>query len=230
MNSIFAKINKLFKIFFSTLRWITYIRLYNKYKGFTMVAMKGYCLNLSLIEKFKYVEGCVVECGVWRGGMSAGIAELLGNERNYYLYDSFEGLPDAEEIDGEAALNWQSKKDDPRYLDNCAAEQKISEECMKMSGVKKVTFVKGWFSDTLPKASFEQSIAILRLDADWYSSTMDCFKYLFDKVAKGGLIILDDYHVWDGCSRATHDFISEKKLDVRIHQYKDSNICYIIKK
>jgi O-methyltransferase len=230
MNSIFIRLKNLFINILSALRWIKYMSLYSKYKNFTMIAIKGYCLNLSLCEKFKHINGCVVECGVWRGGMSAGIAELLGNERTYYLFDSFEGLPDAQEIDGQSAIDWQSNKDDPRYLDNCAAEQKISEQCMELSGAQKVNFIKGWFSETLPNAVFDQPIAILRLDADWYSSTMDCFTYLFDKVAKGGIIILDDYHVWDGCSRATHDFISQRKSDVRIYQYNDSYVHYIIKR
>lgn len=44
-----------------------------------------------------------MECGVWRGGMIASISEILGNNREYYLFDSFEGLPQAKEIDGIAA-------------------------------------------------------------------------------------------------------------------------------
>ena len=33
-------------------------------------------------------------------------------------------------------------------------------------------FLKGWFADTLPNAKIKQ-LAILRLDGDMYSSTMD---------------------------------------------------------
>jgi hypothetical protein len=45
---------------------------------------------------------------------------------------------------------------------------------------------------------------------------MICLEYLFPKVIKGGLIILDDYHVWDGCSKALHDYLSKYKCSERI--------------
>ena len=89
-----------------------------------------YVANLCIVRALQSVPGCVVECGVWRGGMIAGIAEVLGPEREYILFDSFEGLPPAKEIDGEAALAWQSDKSSPLYHDNCAAEQKFAAEAM----------------------------------------------------------------------------------------------------
>ena len=99
---------------------------------------------------------------------------------------------------------------------------------MKISGVQNYEIIKGWFSETLPKFHINEEIAILRLDADWYESTMQCLKFLYPKVAKGGLIILDDYYTWDGCSRAVHDYLSAYSLANRIYQLEDGN-CYIIK-
>src|SRR6266700_461620 len=46
-------------------------------------------------------------------GMSAGLATVLGTDRQYLLFDSFEGLPAAKEIDGRAALSWQNEKQSP---------------------------------------------------------------------------------------------------------------------
>ena len=71
--------------------------VHKKYSEFSMVTRRDYIDCLKLVSKFKDVNGSVIECGVWRGGMIAGIAEVLGNNRNYYLFDSFEGLPDAKE-------------------------------------------------------------------------------------------------------------------------------------
>ena len=84
-------------------------RIYSKYRAYTMIHEAMYVNNLELCAKFGATPGCVVECGVWRGGMSAGMAEVLGADRDYFLFDSFEGLPPArEDLDGASAVAWQS--------------------------------------------------------------------------------------------------------------------------
>ena len=50
-----------------------------------------------------------------------------------------------------------------------------------------VIFIKGWFSETLQKAPITR-IAVLRLDGDYYSSTIDILEGLYDRVSKGGYI------------------------------------------
>lgn len=207
-----------------------YRRIYEKYKDFTMVPFYNYAPNLELCEKYSHIAGCVVECGVWRGGMSAGMTEVLGAERNYYLFDSFEGLPEAKALDGDEAIKWQQNKDAPHYYDNCRAEIEFAERAMSLSATKNYKLVKGWFSETLPQAEFDEPIAILRLDGDWYDSTMDCMENLYPKVADGGLILLDDYYYWEGFSKAIHDYLSKYKLPVRIFQWKNTHVPYIVKK
>lgn len=202
-------------------------KIYRKYKGYTMIPEDTFVNNLLLINKFTSVPGSVVECGVWRGGMSAAIAHMIP-DKNYYLFDSFEGLPDAKEIDGEAAIAWQSNKEGISYFDNCKAEMNEAEIAMKIAGVTNYRLVKGWFSDTLPGYSFEEPISILRLDGDWYESTMECLVNLFPKVVSGGVIIIDDYYIWDGCSRAVHDYLSNNQIKDRIRQF-NNEVSYIIK-
>jgi hypothetical protein len=41
-----------------------------------------------------------------------------------------------------------------------------------------------------------------------YDSTMICLKYLYPLVAERGIIIIDDYHAWDGCAHAVHEFLA----------------------
>ncbi len=207
---------------------VKFSQSYKKYSEYTMIPESTFVKNLKLCDNFKKIKGSVIECGVWRGGMIAAISELLGTDRQYYLFDSFEGLPAAQEIDGEAAKQWQENKENPMYFDNCKAEISHAEKAMQLAGIKNYQAVQGWFSETLPKFNVNDEIAILRLDGDWYDSTMQCLKYLYPAVAKGGLIILDDYYAWDGCSRATHDYLSSHNLPDRIHQL-DINNCYIVK-
>jgi O-methyltransferase len=219
-----------FKSFYVEHRNIFHIKYYQRYKEFTMVRANEFADNLILVKKFSHVPGIVVECGVWRGGMSAAIADVLDDDtREYFLFDSFEGLPDAKEIDGESALEWQQNTLDPRYFDNCTAEMGYAEKAMRKAGCTNFKLVKGWFSETLPLFKPEKPIAILRLDGDWYDSTMECLVHLYPKVQKGGLILIDDYYIWDGCSRAVHDYLSRNSLADRIFQSKEG-VCYIVKR
>jgi len=202
-----------------------YRQIYGRFRPYTMVPWGDFAINLELAEEIRCVPGTIVECGVWRGGMSAAIAKVLGPTRSYYLFDSFEGLPQAMEIDGPAALAWQSDKSGAYYHDNCSAPETFAIEAMAMSGAMAPHIVKGWFERTLGNFEDKEGIALLRLDADWYDSTRLCLEMLFDKIVPGGLIIIDDYYVWDGCSRAVHDFLSRRNAMERIRTR--GSVCYI---
>jgi O-methyltransferase len=207
-------------------------KIYQKYRSYTMIDEGAFIQNLSLVEKWQKMEGAVVECGVWRGGMSAGMAELLGPNRHYFLFDSFEGLPPAKEIDGPGANAWQTNTQSPMYFNNCTAEMDFAVKAMKMATNGKldnVKIIKGWFKDTLVPINLPEKICILRLDADWYDSTKECLSSLFNLVIDGGLILFDDYYTWDGCSRAVHDFLSDQKRTERIYQWPNSNLAYLKK-
>jgi hypothetical protein len=121
---------------------------YERYRDFTMIPSRIFIDNLLLCENKAPDHGCVIEAGVWRGGMSAGIADMLPG-RVHYLFDIFEGLPPAKEIDGEAALQRQRNVSGPKYYDNCRAERSFAEQAMAMSRAKQFHLIKGWFSDTV---------------------------------------------------------------------------------
>lgn len=201
--------------------------LYKKYKAFTMVPEKSFEDNVKLASLIKNIEGCIVECGVWKGGMIAAIAEYLGSDRKYYLFDSFEGLPPAKEIDGASAIKWQKEKKE-YYYDNCKTSEEVARATMEFSGVSNFFIIKGWFKDTLPLFNDKDRIALLRLDGDWYDSIFDSLKYLYPAINKGGIIIIDDYYAWDGCAKAVHDYLAINKLADRIYSTAN-NVTYIVK-
>jgi len=174
--------------------------------------------NMMVVDGYRHIGGCVVECGVWRGGMSAGMAEVLGPGREYFLFDSFEGLPPARDQDGEAAKKWQADTQDKFYYDNCRAPAGFAEQAMRKTGAPNYHLIKGWFEETLPGFVPPCPIAVLRLDGDWYESTLTVLAHLYKYLAPGALVIVDDYYAWDGCSRAVHDFLSRNELKTRIRQ------------
>ena len=206
--------------------------IYRKYRAYTQIHEAMYVDNLELCAKFEAMRGCVVECGVWRGGMSAGMAEVLGADRQYFLFDSFEGLPPArEDVDGAAAIAWQSNTTSPTYRNNNTAAEEEAAAAMKLSGTPSFSLVKGWFNETLPRFAPPCDIAVLRLDGDWYDSTRASLENLYPHVAPGGIVIVDDYYNWDGCARAVNEFIASiasPNAVPRIRQFHDL-VAYLIK-
>lgn len=200
--------------------------IYEKYKEFSMIPLDVYTDNLVLCDSINDIEGCIVECGVWRGGMIAGIYDYISKKRTCFLFDSFEGLPEVKENDGKAAKIWQQTNDGVG-LDNCKAEMIFAQKAMELAQSKNHNIIQGWFDKTLPDTKIDEPIAVLRLDGDWYDSTMTCLENLYPLVAENGLIIIDDYYAWDGCSRALHDYLSKNNLPLRISQSKNG-VCYII--
>lgn len=207
-------------------RWQA-IQIYRRFREFTMISAEGYIECLRLARGVRQITGCVVECGVWRGGMIGGLVAQLGRERHYYLFDSFEGLPPARQIDGAAAMEWQQGVNSATFYDNCSAREEFAERAMELAGATRFSVVKGWFEETVPGFPLPEPIAFLHLDADWYDSTMVCLESLFDRVAPGGLIVLDDYFAWAGCSRALHDFLSRRSAEEKIRSL--GGTCYLVK-
>ena len=191
-----------------------------------MIPEGDYVSNLELVARYASTPGCVVECGTWRGGMIAGIAEVLGPSRRYYLFDSFEGLPPAREIDGPSALAWQADVDGPHYYANCRASEEDAMTAMALSGTPNYHIIKGWFAETLASGPPQELIAILRMDADWYDSTMCILEHLAPRMEAGGVIVVDDYFAWDGCARAVNEFAA--KSNWRIRQLRSDGVCYIL--
>jgi O-methyltransferase len=199
------------------------------FSDYTMIPRARYLHNLGLAERARALDGAVVECGVWRGGMIAGIAKLLGPGRNYVLFDSFEGLPPATAADGEKAIAWQADTTASDYFNNCSAEVDEAKAAMRLAGVEQPDIHQGWFDTTVPMyAASGGKIALLRLDGDWYDSTLVCLNHLFPLVVSSGVVIVDDYGAWEGCTRAVHRYLADNNRPEAISR-TPSGVAYLIK-
>jgi O-methyltransferase len=201
--------------------------LYEKYKDKTMLGREEYIANLRLVTSVRN-PGCVVECGVWKGGTSAGMAEVLGSDRDYFLFDSFQGHVDPEPIDGPAAFAWQADKSGPWYFDNAVVGPEVADAAMKNSGAMRYNIIQGWFDETIHSFVPPSPIAVLRIDCDWYAGTMTCLRALFPYLAEGGIMVADGYRDWDGYAKALHEYLASYGGIARIRQYHDS-LHYVVK-
>jgi O-methyltransferase len=166
----------------------------------------------------KNVPGDLMETGVWRGGASIFMRAVLkvykDQTRLVWVADSFEGLP---KPDG----RYQQDSGDRLWESNHTLG--ISLEQVKGNFTRyglldeQVRFLVGWFKDTLPAAPISQ-LAVLRLDGDMYSSTMDALRSLYHRLSLWGYVIIDDYGAIPNCKRAVDDFRTAHKITEQLQQ------------
>lgn len=197
--------------------WIA-LSLILRVRNYTIVDVPRLKLLYELTKELdsQVIPGDLVTCGVFRGGSSAVLAGAnreSGVQRDSWLFDSFEGLPEPTERDGHEVQEMY-------YKGWCAASEDDVRRLFARLDLmnSNVHIVKGWFQDTLPGSSIQQ-IALLHIDADWYNSVRICLTTLFDRVRSNGVIVLDDYGSWEGCRDATNDFFSEQNLDLALLRY-----------
>ena len=191
--------------------------------------------------------GAFVECGTWRGGALAFFARSYlrqgGAPQRCHIYgfDSFAGMPRMTAADGKGTSRWLYGREmdelEPEFLNGALVGSEVNraslKECERLvreSGypAERLTIVPGWFQDTLPVWRERIGpIAVLRIDGDFYESTRVCFEALYDNVIPGGAVVIDDYGTFEGCRRATDEFLSRRP---RIELAPiDFGACYFIK-
>lgn len=182
----------------------------------------------ALLRAVRYVvdrgiPGALAECGVWRGGSVLAMArqlQLLGAEdRDLYLYDTFEGMTaptdrDTSRFDPPALSTWreaasQSLQPWPELFNDQVFNEMHVASLLQSAGypMDRVHLIKGPVETTLPDQGPDQ-LAVLRLDTDWYESTLHELVHLYPRLSQGGVLIIDDYGHWEGCRQAVDEYFS----------------------
>jgi hypothetical protein len=112
------------------------------------------------------------EFGVENGTSARYFLKHLPDDGIFYLFDSFEGLPEA----------WQGK---PKGHRKSIGVPVFDDDRVKV--------VKGWFSDTLP---LEDTLGFVHIDCDLYSSTKEVLEGI--NVTSGTVILFDELFGYDG--------------------------------
>ena len=117
--------------------------------------------------------GCIVEVGVWKGGTAWHLSKLAEEQnREIYLYDTFEGIPYKSEFD----------------YHNVGDFGDTDFETVK-NAIPYATVVKGLFPDS---AIPMPPVAFLHVDVDQYQAALDTVRYMEPFMVKGGIIWFDD--------------------------------------
>lgn len=206
------------------------IEIYERVEPYTMTSLERVS---ALIDAVKYVvrneiDGALVECGVWKGGSSMAMVltlqRLCTMDREVYLYDTFSGMSSPSDVDvsftgiiaREALSNPKNSKDTSI---RCFSPLEEVKENMFSTGYpkEKIHFVEGQVEETIPDC-IPDSIAILRLDTDWYESTKHELAHLFPRLKSNGVLIVDDYGHWKGARKAVDEYISENNIRILLNR------------
>lgn len=174
------------------------------------------------------IPGSIVECGVWAGGSMMAVAYQLSrlavNNRELYLFDTFEGMtrPTDQDIScsGELALTRferEKRTDDSSFWCHASIEDVRRNLYSTGYDTDRIKFIRGKVEDTVPSRAPER-ISLLRLDTDWYESTKHEMKYLYPRLSAGGVLIIDDYGHWKGSREAVDQYLEENNIRILLHR------------
>lgn len=161
----------------------------------------------------KGVPGDIVELGCYVGTTSVYIAKILKDQaadRQFYVYDSFEGLPPKSQQD-------TSPIGEQFQVGELIATKKQFIMNMIKSGVPVPIIKKGWFSD-LTAIDVPKKIAFAFLDGDYYFSISDSLRVIEPYLQPGSIIVVDDYSnsMLPGVSKAVNEWLVRHKYSLRI--------------
>ncbi len=152
------------------------------------------------------------------------LRECADESRELHLFDTFDGMSEPTQndvsVDGKDAnsLLGEQNKFDPGSA-WCYATLDEVRAAMATTGydMGRIHFIRGKVEDTIPEHA-PHSIAMLRLDTDWYESTRHELEHLYPRLSPGGVLIIDDYGHWQGCRRAVDEYFGSRKIDLLLNR------------
>ena len=185
--------------------------------------------HYELFKMSSKIPGCIIECGVFKGASLIRFAtflKLLKSNKKIIAFDTF----------GKHTTTKISSDHKRRKILLSHGKEAISEKqlmnILKRKGLEKnIQLIKGDITKTVPnylKLNPKLKISLLNLDVDFYEPSMSILKNFYPKLSKGGILMLDDYGVWDGETMAVDEYFIDKKIKIRKHMFSKTP-SYIIK-
>jgi hypothetical protein len=177
--------------------------------------------------------GHIVECGVYKGASFVRFAtfrEILESphSRKIVGFDAFGSFPGGNQ-----------NADDKTFIRRFSAEggdgisRESFMEVLAHKGFENFELIEGDICLTVPEYLVnhpELKVALLHVDVDVYQPTQVILEQLFDRVVKGGLVVLDDYGTVAGETRAIDEFLEKTQKEPLIEKLPISHIPAYIRK
>jgi len=211
----------------------------NACKSFSMTGqLRMYVLSQAVEYIYKNkIEGDFVECGVWRGGnlmLLNKLNDFYALNKMIYGFDTFEGMTSPNNFDfdykntsASSQMSNSLKSKDLKNVHCYSPIEEVTNNIKKYSNTNNTKLIKGRVEETLlEKNNLPKKISLLRLDTDFYDSTLIELKILYPLLVKRGILIIDDYGHWKGCKKAVDEYF---KNTYHFFHYIDHSARMIIK-
>tara|TARA_B100000795_G_scaffold270028_1_gene262013 strand:- start:11988 stop:12650 length:663 start_codon:yes stop_codon:yes gene_type:complete len=193
--------------------------------------LSKFIYHYEIYKKIINIPGSILEFGVFKGASFSrflSFRKILENENSREIigFDDF-GL-----------FTSKGSKDDKAFAKKFIREvgpginKTNLENILHGNNHTNFKLIKGDVIKTLPeylKNNKQLKISLLHLDLDIFRPTYFVLKKLYQKVVKGGLILIDDYAEINGATKAIDDFFKDQNIKIeKLPLYKRPS--FIIKK
>lgn len=149
-------------------------------------------LKYGLINLDLKTDGCIVECGCFKGASSITLSILAKiTNKQLYIYDSFDGLPTIDtSSDKKAYYPHLLKYTEYRQGMYKGSLDEVKNNIQKYGYLENCVFIKGYFSETLKDHKYD--IDFIFIDVDLLSSLKSCIINLWKYLSPNSYFFTDD--------------------------------------
>ena len=139
------------------------------------------------------VEGCVVECGSFKGGSAANLSLVCDLcNRKLEIFDSFAGLPEPTEDDKDHLVVTLTEVHSYEKGGFAGTLPEVQRNITRYGKIGACNFNVGYFDTTLPH--FSEKCVLAYLDVDLVGSLETCFLFLWPLLQEGCYLFTHEAH------------------------------------
>lgn len=141
----------------------------------------------------KSLEGCVVECGSYKGGSTANLSLVCALcKRKLEVFDSFSGLPEPGQEDAVHTLVDRGECHNYEKGTWQGSLNEVKDSISRYGNIDVCNFHVGYFENTLLR--FQTQCVFVFLDVDLRNSLETCIKLLWPLLVENGYLFTHEAH------------------------------------
>jgi len=182
----------------------------------------GNWLLLESVKMTRKLGGSIAEVGAYKGGNAYFLLSamtLCNDMRKYYIFDSFKGFA-------------QLSDNDPKHLRdvyNYNYNLNLIKNLFSVFPQSKI--IEGFIPETFNEVSDDEEFSVVFFDCDLYQPALDTYNFFWDRIKKGGALIIHDNVAskggWTGVRKATSEFFGPK--GVKVHDFWETTMSVVFK-